>query len=111
MAHLPGGVRTASSKNIRYRPNTEDMNSTEERADAISENVGNAERLFSGLLGGGLLLRSMRVRSGLLGKVSALIGIALLQRAATGYCPAYAAFGVGTHDPSDLADTAPLGRR
>ena len=109
MAHLQGGIRTASpSRQKRYRPNTRDMDVKEERAGATSENVGVTERLLSGIIGGGLLLRSITGRSGFTRGVTALMGIALLNRAATGYCPAYGAMGVSTHETSD---TSSLGRR
>ena len=42
-----------------------------------------------------------------MGNVTALMGIALLNRAATGYCPAYHAMGINTRDRSD---TSLLGR-
>ena len=43
-----------------------------------------------------------------MGPVKALMGIGLLFRAATGYCPAYGAIGASTRDRSD---TSSLGRR
>ncbi len=42
-----------------------------------------------------------------MGNVTALMGIALLNRAASGYCPAYHAMGIRTRDRSD---TSLLGR-
>jgi uncharacterized membrane protein len=72
-----------------------------------NENVGYGERVFSGLLGGGLALYGLRGRSGMMKNVTALMGIALLNRAATGYCPAYHAMGINTRDRSD---TSLLGR-
>jgi uncharacterized membrane protein len=108
MAHLQAGIRTGSStKNKQYKPKTKDMDSGEERGEESSENVGNTERLLSGIVGGGLLLRSVRGRSGIISGLTALMGIALLQRAATGYCPAYNAIGVTTRNASD---TSSLGR-
>ena len=71
------------------------------------ENVGYGERLITALLGGGLLLRSLRGRSGVMASVTAMMGVAFLNRAASGYCPAYHAMGISTHDRSD---TSSLGR-
>ena len=109
MAHLRGGIRTASlSGRERYQPNTQDMEWKEEQAGETYENVGYNERLLSGIVGGGLLLRSVMRPSGLTSGVVGLLGIALLHRAATGYCAAYGAIGVSSHDKSD---TSSLGRR
>jgi uncharacterized membrane protein len=103
MAHLQGGIKTASSsENRQYKPNHEDMALTEERTGESSENVGDTERLLSAIMGGGLLLRSMRRGAGFTGRVTALIGIALLRRAATGYCPAYRAMGLNTRYTSNI---------
>ena len=104
----PNGTRSTSSKNEPYRPPNEspDRQKTE-HAGSGYENVGYGERLITALLGGGLLLRGLRKRSGVVGSVTALTGIALLNRAASGYCPAYHAMGMSTRDRSD---TSLLGR-
>ncbi|MEO7861665.1 MAG: YgaP-like transmembrane domain [Nitrospirales bacterium] len=78
-----------------------------EHAGGGYKNVGYRERVITALLGGGLLLRSLRGRSGVIGGVTAVMGMALLNRAASGYCPAYHAMGISTHDRSD---TSSLGR-
>ena len=102
------GTRSTSSKNEQYRPHNEspDLLKTK-HAGGGYENVGYGERLITALLGGGLLLRGLRKRSGVVGGVTALTGIALLNRAASGYCPAYHAMGMSTRDRSD---TSLLGR-
>jgi uncharacterized membrane protein len=58
-------------------------------------NVGRAERLVSGLLGGALASYGFR-RGGLSGWLIALLGGGLVSRAATGHCPAYSALGMTT---------------
>ena len=102
------GTRSTSSKNEQCRPHNEspDLLKTK-HAGGGYENVGYGERLITALLGGGLLLRGLRKRSGVVGGVTALTGIALLNRAASGYCPAYHAMGMSTRDRSD---TSLLGR-
>jgi uncharacterized membrane protein len=70
--------------------------------------AGEIERLVSAIIGGGLLLSSLRGRAGVKRNVKAMIGMALLSRAASGYCLAYRALGISTHDRSD---TSSLGRR
>lgn len=104
----PNGTRSTSSKKKQYRPHNEspDMQETE-HAGGGYENVSYGERFISALLGGGLLVRGLRGRSGVMGSVTALTGIALLNRAASGYCPAYHAMGISTRDHSD---TSLLGR-
>lgn len=105
----PNGTRSTSSKDKQYRPHNDspDMQKKTEHAGGGLKNVGYGERLISAFLGGGLLLRGLRGRSGVMGSVTALTGIALLNRAANGYCPAYHAMGMSTRDRSD---TSLLGR-
>lgn len=109
MAHMRGGIRTTSrSERERNNPGHQGHEWQEEQAGELHENVGETERLMSGLIGGGLVLRSiMRPLSPISG-LSALFGIALVHRSLTGYCPAYNAMGISTHEKSD---TASLGRR
>jgi uncharacterized membrane protein len=99
------GTKPFSSKN-HYRPHNESPDMHTEYARGGYENVGYKERLISAVLGGGLLLRGLRGKS-VVGGITAVMGIALLNRAATGYCPAYHAMGISTHDRSD---TSSLGR-
>lgn len=104
----PNGTRSTSSNNEPYRPHHESPDrQTTEHAGRGYQNVGDGERLLTALLGGGLLLRGLRGRSGVVGSVTALTGIALLNRAASGYCPAYHAMGLSTRDRSE---TSLLGR-
>ena len=100
------GTGSFSSKK-HYRPHTESPDMQAEHAGRGYKNVGYGERLITAFLGGGLLWRSLRGRSGVLGGVTAMMGIALLNRAASGYCPAYHAMGISTHDRND---TSSLGR-
>ena len=100
------GTGSSSSKK-HYRPHNESPDMQTEHVGRGYENVGYSERLITALLGGGLLLRGLRGRSGVMGGVTAVMGLALLNRAASGYCPAYHAMGISTHDRSD---TASLGR-
>jgi uncharacterized membrane protein len=100
------GTSSSSSKK-HYRPHKESPDLQTVHAGGGSENVGYGERLITALLGCGLLLRGLRGRSGVMGNVTALMGIALLNRAASGYCPAYHAMGFNTRDRSD---TSLLGR-
>jgi uncharacterized membrane protein len=102
------GTRTSSPPSTKhYRPHKESPDMHTEHGGRGYENVGYGERLFSALLGGALVLRGLSRRSGVVGKVTALMGIALLNRAASAYCPAYHALGISTRDRSD---TSLLGR-
>lgn len=85
----PNGTSSSSSKK-QYRPHKEspDMQTTE-HVGGRYENVGDGERLMTALLGSGLLILGLKGRSGVMGGVTALAGIALLNRATSGYCPAY----------------------
>lgn len=108
MAHVEEGIGTDSSSSKKhYKPHNASPDMQTEHAGRGYANVGYGERLITALLGGGLLLRSLRGRSGVMGGVTAMMGVALLNRAASGYCPAYHAMGISTHDRSD---TSSLGR-
>jgi uncharacterized membrane protein len=100
------GTNSSSSRE-HYRPHKASPDLQTEHEGRRYENVGYEERVVSALLGGGLLLYGLKGRSGVIGSMTALTGIALLNRAATGYCPAYHALGIGTRDRSD---TSLLGR-
>ena len=100
--------RTSSSSSKKpYRPHKESPDLQTEQGGSGFENVGYEERLVSALLGGGLVLYGLKGRSGVIGSMTALTGIALLNRAASGYCPAYHAMGLNIRDRSD---TSLLGR-
>ncbi|MGC3976334.1 MAG: SRPBCC family protein [Nitrospira sp.] len=71
------------------------------------QNVGDKERLISGLVGGGLLLHSLRGPFSGLSAVKALLGLALVQRSFTGHCAAYDMLGMNTLDQTD---TSSIGR-
>jgi uncharacterized membrane protein len=109
MAHMRGGIRT-TTRSTREKADSESHSQDwrEERAGAPHGNVGQTERFASGLIGGGLLFRSVTRPMSPLSGIAALAGIALVYRALTGYCPAYHAMGVSTQDKSD---TSSLGRR
>jgi uncharacterized membrane protein len=79
---------------------------TEERADA-SQNIGEAQRLVSAVAGLGLIIEGWRRRS-LAGGALAVGGVALLYRAATGYCAVLDVMGI---DMRSMQDTNRLGRR
>lgn len=109
MAHLRGGIRLSSpTGRERYRTHTQDMEWEEEQAGHRYQNVGEIERIATGVIGGGLLMRSLLRPSRPSGWIGGLIGVLLLQRAVTGYCAGYASMGVSTTGDSD---TASIGRR
>ena len=108
MAHLQSGIRTSSiTRRERYRPNTQDMDREEERASWHPHNVGDVERLLSGLAGGTLLLRSI-MRPSFRSGFGALIGMALVHRAVSGRCAIYGSLGFNT---ADDRGTSAFGRR
>ena len=71
------------------------------------KNIGDAQRLVSAIAGVGLVIEGWRRRS-MSGGALAASGMALLYRAATGYCPALGAMGF---DGRGLQETSRLGRR
>ena len=93
-------------KRYRYRTNTQDLDWHEERADA-AQNIGDTQRLVSAIAGVGLVIEGWRRRS-MAGGAFAVGGMALLYRAATGYCAALGAMGI---DMGGRSDTRRLGRR
>ncbi len=112
MAHMRGGIRTTRS----HRRETTEQNSRsrswdEERQheeyDQSHRNVGEKERLISGLIGGGLLLHSLKPPFSGLNALRAVIGLALVQRSFTGHCAVYGMLGM---DTQDRADTSSIGR-
>ncbi len=108
MAHMRGGIRTTSrSGREAQRPPTQELEWKKEQAQESSENVGDTERVISGLVGGGLLLRSALRPLSLTSGLGALAGIALVYRSLSGSCPAYSALGISTQEKTD---TSSLGR-
>ena len=95
-----------AGKRYRYQTNTQDLDWSEERADA-SQNIGDVQRLVSAIAGIGLIIGGWRRRS-LGGGALALGGATLLYRAASGYCPALGVIGI---DMRGAQDTNRLGRR
>jgi uncharacterized membrane protein len=95
-----------AGKRYRYRTNTQDLDWREERADA-GQNIGDMQRLVSAIAGVGLVIDGWRRRS-IAGGALAVGGMALLYRAATGFCPALDAIGI---DMRGLQETSRLGRR
>ncbi|HLM61920.1 MAG TPA: SRPBCC family protein, partial [Pyrinomonadaceae bacterium] len=59
------------------------------------ENVGQAERVVSGVAGGALVAYGLKA-GGLLGATLSLLGGSLLYRGATGHCQMYEAAGINT---------------
>lgn len=95
-----------AGKRYRYQTNTQDLDWREERADA-AQNIGDTQRLVSAIAGVGLVIEGWRRRS-MAGGGLAVGGMALLYRAATGYCPALDAMGIGM---ARRSDPSRLGRR
>ena len=95
-----------TGKRHRYRTNTQDMDWREEQADN-SGNIGDTQRLISAVTGIGLIMEGWR-RKSLAGGALAVGGMALLYRAATGYCLALGAMGI---DMRGNQDSNRLGRR
>jgi len=89
----------------RSRTNTQDLGWSEEQASGgkTRHNIGDEQRLFSAVAGAGVLAAALPKRSWS-GAVLAIAGIGLLFRAATGYCPAFAALGISecSHDTNRL---------
>src|SRR4051812_45788465 len=106
MAQVQEESRASSSAKKQDLPHNESVDSR--KGHVGGKNVGDQERLVSAIVGAGLLLHAVRARSGRMGNVTAMMGMALLGRAASGYCLAYRALGLNTHDRSD---TSSLGRR
>lgn len=110
MAHMRGGVRTTTSdrqdKLERQKRSPSEADELQHGHDS-SKNVGEKERLISGLIGGGLLLHSLRPPFSGLSALKAVLGIALVQRSVTGHCAAYDMLGMNTQGQTD---TSSIGR-
>jgi uncharacterized membrane protein len=107
---MRGGIRT-TSRSAREPQNPQQHRNQEWREEQAQEspvNVGETERLISGIFGGGLVLRSIIRPFSPVSGITALLGIALVHRSLNGFCPAYDAMGISTHEQND---TASLGRR
>src|SRR5438270_13586944 len=76
-------------------------------APAAPTNVGDTERLVSGLVGGALCTLGFTGRGP--GLLSALVGGSLLYRALTGNCACYRMLGVSTAGGSGPASAVPAG--
>jgi uncharacterized membrane protein len=82
----------------RYRPNTQDLGWTEERAD---QNVSEEEAIFSGVAGSLLFVMSIAPgisRRSWAGPLLAMAGATLLHRGITQHCPIYEALGANTNE-------------
>ncbi len=112
MAHMRGGIRTTPperrQRSAQQTSNGDSMGQwPHSELEGTSRNVGEKERLVSGLIGGGLLLHSLKGPFSGLSAIKALLGLAFVQRAFTGHCAAYEMLGMNTHDQ---ADTSAIGR-
>lgn len=104
-----------SSTKERYRTNTQDLGWNEERAefDRNGINIGNRQRILSGMAGG-ILLVSAFSRRNWCGAVLAMVGGGLLHRAVTGNCLAFRAMRIGmsgNDQPGFANDINRSGRR
>ena len=108
MAHMRGGIRTTPPE---HRHRTEHTIISRSRThegphgapEDTATNVGDKERLISGLIGGGVLLHSLRSPFSGVSALKALFGMALVQRSLTGRCAAYELLGMNTHDRTDTS--------
>jgi len=78
-----------------------------DRLPALPTNVGETERLVSGLVGGALAVFGFTGRGP--GLLSMLAGGSLLWRGITGHCSCYQALGVSTGGPQSDAAAIPAG--
>jgi hypothetical protein len=72
------------------------------RNQSCPRNVGNAERVISGIAGGALLMHGLMSRS-ILGFATTLVGGGLLYRGLSGHCHLYQALDVSTASDSLMA--------
>lgn len=107
MTNTRSGSRThPQSGKGRYEVHKDDMAEQEPRGQSRSTNVGQGERLLSAIGGLALLARNLGRPFSPAGVLGASMGLGLLHRAVTGYCPAYRATGVRTTG----SDTSSIGR-
>ncbi|OQW37311.1 MAG: hypothetical protein A4E19_14225 [Nitrospira sp. SG-bin1] len=98
-----------------YRTNTQDMGWNEERAgfDDERENIGDGQRMLSGMAGMAFLVSGLSRRDWT-GAALAMVGGGLLHRAISGHCPAFEAMGIDMSSNDQrrpASDTNRLGRR
>ncbi len=99
----------------QYRTHTQDLGWSEERAeyDEYRTNIGDGQRVLSGLVGMSFLVAALSRRSWS-GAAFTMVGFGFLYRAISGYCPAFGAMGIdmtGHNQPRLASDTNRLGRR
>jgi uncharacterized membrane protein len=98
-----------------YRTSTQDLGWSEERAefDEDRTNIGDGQRVLSGLAGLSFLLAGLSRRSWS-GAALTMVGIGFLHRAISGYCLAFEAMGInmtGNNQAGLAHNTNRLGRR
>lgn len=96
------------------RTNTQDVRWDEERAefDGDQTNIGEVQRLLSATAGMVSIVSGLSRRNWS-GAALAMVGVGLLYRAISGYCPAFGAMGIDTSSDHRLGrphDTSRLGR-
>jgi uncharacterized membrane protein len=82
-------------REIRYEYDTPENNRSFGKTDESKINVGDGERLVSGIFGGLLALHGLK-RGGFAGYLLAALGGSLVYRGATGQCSMYKAMGINT---------------
>src|SRR4051794_4041946 len=85
---------TMLSQNVNQMGAYESQQDVTQEETAQAVNVGDMERMITGVVGGLLLLGALK--KNVPGLLVAGIGGAMLYRAVTGYCPAYQAMGIDT---------------
>ncbi|MGE0471648.1 MAG: SRPBCC family protein [Nitrospira sp.] len=97
-----------------YRTHTQDLGWSEERAgcDEYRTNIGDGQRVLSGLVGMGCLVAAWSRRRWS-GAALTMVGLGFLHRAISGYCPAFGTMGIDMsgHNQERPGDTNRLGRR
>jgi uncharacterized membrane protein len=101
-----------------YRTHTQDLGWSEERAecDEYRTNIGDGQRVLSGLVGMGCLVAALSRRSWS-GAALTMVGLGFLHRAISGYCLAFGTMGIDMSRDnqaglaSDTNSTNRLGRR
>lgn len=99
----------------QYRTNTQDLGWSEERAecDEYQPNIGDGQRVLSGLVGMSFLVAALSRRSWT-GAAFTIMGLGFLHRAISGYCLAFGAMGIdmnGNNQAGLASNTNRLGRR
>ncbi len=82
MAHMRGGLRTPPERRDEHLQHTCNASGDETtqhgHAEKTQKNVGQRERFVSGLIGGGLLLHSLRPPFSGLSALKTVLGLALV---------------------------------